>query len=118
MTAGGRYFQPRWHGGGMEQYAARCADRTKERHGDSLSPLGAISEADDAGLETAKTYRFDWARLKRGFADLRKRFPDSIEYDEWNCKFAGLFEARSETQAAFARLERHPVGTYYVDRDM
>lgn len=118
LTAGGRFFQPRWHGGDMEKYAARCADRTKERHGDSLYTLCAISEADDDGLQTAKSYGFDWARLKRGFADLRKRFPDSAEYDQWNCKFAGLYEDRSETQAAFARLLRHPAELYYIDREM
>lgn len=118
LTAGGRFFQPRWHGGEMEKYAARCADRTKERHGDSVYTLCAIAEADDDGLETTKGYGFDWARLKRGFADLRKRFPDSIEYDEWNCKFAGLFEDRAETQAAFARLQRHPAGSYFISREM
>jgi len=112
LTEGARYFRPRWHGGDMEKYAARCADRTKQRHGDSVYTLCAISEANVDGLETAKGYGFDWERLKRGFADLRKRFPDSIEYEEWNCWFAVKYEDWNAANAAFDQLERRPDGSY------
>ncbi|MCE9604358.1 MAG: hypothetical protein K8U03_05570 [Planctomycetia bacterium] len=120
LAKGMRYFLPRWYGGegDMEKYGARVATQTKERHGDAVYALVAMRGAEFDTPEVLKRHHFDWERVKRGFADLRKRFPKSFAYDNWNVKFAALMEDRTETQAAFARLDAYPKAMYKLDKEL
>jgi hypothetical protein len=115
-----RYYLPRWSGaiGAVERQSAKVAALTKARHGDSLYALGAMRAADFDGPSVLKQHSFDWERVKRGFVDLRKRFPKSLDYDVWNAKFASFMEDRTEAQQAFARIDSYPKHTYHYDAEM
>jgi len=115
-----RYYLPRWFGadGDMEKLAAKYATLTKERHGDAVYALVAMRGAGYDGTEVLKRHGFDWSRVKKGFADLRRRFPKSIKHDTWNAKFAFLMEDRAEAHAAFARIDTYPKQAFTYDRQM
>ena len=102
----------------MAQYAARVADLTKERHGDGLYTLIAIAEAEALGFDALKSYGLDRARLSRGFAELRKKFPESVDYELREFRFAEAFENEDEKLAANKRLELRPRDTYELDAEV
>jgi hypothetical protein len=112
------YFLPRWHGGAgdTEKFAERAAELTKQRCGDAAYTLAVAGAAGYHGTKVFHDFRFDWDRVKAGFADLRRIAPESQAYAELNVKLAGYHGDRTETHAAFARLDVLLAGKRRVPR--
>jgi WD40 repeat protein len=104
----GRYYLPRWHGepGELEAWAERAAELTKERWGDAVYTLVVMEATDYHAVTVFKDFKFSWPRVRSGFADLRKRSPDSLLYAEFCIRLAGFNGDRPTAQLAFATLDR------------
>lgn len=102
------YYLPRWHGepGDSERWAERAAELTKDRWGEALYTLVVMSVTDYHGVHVFRDFKFSWPRTKQGFADLRKRFPDSENHADFAIRLGGLNGDRATVQAGFATLDR------------
>jgi hypothetical protein len=101
------YLLPRWRGqaGDVEEFAAIAADKTKQTEGEALYAriAGSVSwtARDDDFFEQ---YEFSWPRMKQGFLDIEKNFPNSL----WNlnhfCWFACMAGDRETARELFRRI--------------
>lgn len=101
-----RYFLPRWYGrpGDLEEFIDHATELTRERAGESFYALAVMESTNYHSSDIFEDFDFPWQRVKQGFADLRKRFPKSINYARMNLRFAGYHRDREEAKAAAARL--------------
>lgn len=102
------YYLPQWHGepGDMKRWAERAAELTKDRWGEALYTLVVMNATEHRGVHVFRDFEFSWPRTKQGFADLRKRFPDSTNHADFAVRLAGINGDRAEAQAGFATLDR------------
>ncbi len=75
---------PRWFGepGELEQFAIDVADRTRGDCGDLQYTTAVIAAKVMLKSYLLETHEFDWPRIRRGFRDLERLYPDSK--DHWN----------------------------------
>jgi hypothetical protein len=101
------YLLPRWQGepGDVERFAELAANKTKHLKGDAFYTRIAWSVAWTAYRDDFfEMYRFSWPRIKQGFFDIEKQFPNSL----WNlnhfCYFACLAGDRETARQLFERI--------------
>lgn len=112
-----RYYLPRWHGapGDLEKFIAHGADLTRAQLGESFYAKGVIETTNFHSSDVFEDFQFSWPRVKQGFADLRRRFPKSINDAKLNLRFAGYHRDRAEARLAAEHLKAIlPVG-YKLD---
>lgn len=75
---------PRWFGepGELERFAKEVADRTQDDCGDLQYTTAVIAAKEMVKSYLLDTHAFDWPRIRRGFRDLERIYPDSREH--WN----------------------------------
>jgi hypothetical protein len=107
------YLQPRWFG--EDGDAPRAASTIAQAPGGAekvaraawyLQRYGAF----DTGLAP-------WPTLKKGFADMRAHYPDSLEVLSASCLFAAYYKDRAETALLLKQLDGRMVTSVWNDRE-
>lgn len=93
--------------GDVPTFAALAADWTKQRWGDGIYALLIVRLIDGGftGGYAAIRINFDTDRVARGFADLRRRFPDAIAIADAEVCYAGNLGDRAACRRAMTRLD-------------
>lgn len=103
------YLLPRWYGSPreFEAFASRAADDTRALMGERMyvrvAIVGQFTERD----QFRRIYNFSWQRLKKGFAELDRDFPNSSWTLNFYAWFACHYEDRPTAQEVLRRLENH-----------
>jgi hypothetical protein len=102
-------YLERWYGnpGDTERFAARAADLTSDRVGNSMYTVVAVTIlnmlADEAYVcETT----FDWQRLKSGWERMLQDFPDSNVWKNQFCRMACIYKDRETAAKMLKAIER------------
>ena len=104
-----RYLLPRWHGepGDWEQFAERAATEFDPEEGMTAYTRTAWSISDVYNNLFSAT-AIEWPKMKQGFLDIEKAYPDS----RWNlnafCRFAVMARDRETANELFARIGDYP----------
>lgn len=76
------FLRPEWgrKRGLVEAFAERKAEATKAELGDGVYAIVALSIMDFSKDRFFSRYRFSWKRMKQGFQDLSKKYPETEWY--------------------------------------
>lgn len=96
---------PRWFGedGELEEFADEVARRTKETCGEMQYVTAALATKEFLKTHTLETHRFDWPRLRQGFRDYARLYPQSREHLDEETQFAFM---AGDLEAVYATLEQ------------
>lgn len=103
-----RYLLPRWHGEDekeWERYAREVADRADRPDWYARMLVSKIRIGEMADEFRAHA---SWRRLRKGFEEWDRRYPDSRFAWTGRAFFATIFRQAEEAEAAFVRLEGKP----------
>jgi len=102
------FLLPRWHGreGSWQHFAETSAEQTKSTHGMALYTricwyTGSAFEG-EGDLFTRN--QVSWPKMKQGFLDLEKQFPNSCWNLNYFCKFACIAGDKETAQNLFKRI--------------
>jgi hypothetical protein len=109
-----RYFLPRWHGGPgqLEDFAAHAAELTRDRHGEAVYAEIVARTANYHQSEVFDDFKFSWDRVKQGYADLKRKYPETKQYDRLLAELACFAGDRAAAQAAFANVPETDDGVW------
>lgn len=104
------YLMPRWHGepGEWERFAEESARRTAEIGGMGMYTRIARINSGYYG-KLFKETRIEWAKMKQGFLDLEKRWPDSPWILNNFCKYAAEAGDKETVAALLKRIGDKPM---------
>ena len=101
------YLLPRWYGvpGDWEEYVESAADKIGGEEGDVLyARLVWRMIQQRAYSRIYKETKISWARTKKGFDLLHKRYPASLPVASEYCLEAGMMEEKETMKALFDEL--------------
>jgi hypothetical protein len=107
---------PRWHGkpGELEKFAEEAANAAKNRDGGALYARIAVSVLWTAHHDDFfDEYRFSRERMKRGFTEVEKQFPNSNLNLNRFCLLACLAGDRETARQLFQRIGNTPMANIW-----
>lgn len=101
---------PRWFGepGELEKFADEVVRRTKKSCGQLQYVTAAVAVKEFLKSYLLDTHDFDYARLKQGFRDLERLYPESREHLDDEVHFAFMAGDLETVYANMAKLGDHP----------
>lgn len=101
---------PRWFGepGELEKFADEVVRRTKKTCGQMQYVTAAVAVKEFLKSYLLDTHDFDYARLKQGFRDLERLYPESREHLDDEVHFAFMADDLETVYANMAKLGDHP----------
>jgi hypothetical protein len=102
------YYQPRWHGSrrALRRFVEHAVDKSKRKEGMTLytriywSQLWALRD------NTFVPGYAEWPKMRQGFLDIEKDYPNSV----WNLNAFGYYACLAEDWKTFDRLAKR-IGT-------
>lgn len=97
---------PRWGGapGAVEAFADRAVTLTKDKEGEGYYARIAIMALKYVDKEFINEYNFSWGRMKQGFEDLNKIYPNSPHYLSYYAWLAGQYNDKEATHRAIGLM--------------
>jgi len=102
-----KYLTPYWHGSPAEvvAFADKAATMTKQHEGESMYARVATSTLVLTGHDDfRKYYRFSWPRIRQGYRDILKLYPESQFRKHMFARMACLYGDRKTAAPLFAEL--------------
>lgn len=101
---------PRWFGepGELEKFADEVVRRTKKTCGQMQYVTAAVAVKEFLKSYLLDTHDFDYTRLKQGFRDLERLYPESREHLDDEVHFAFMADDLETVYASMAKLGDHP----------
>ena len=102
------YLEPKWHGkpGDAERFAEEAAK--VDDPGEGMAIYARIAWSYRKPSELFRETQFQWSKMKQGFLDIEKSYPDST----WNlnnfCRFACAAGDKETARALFQRIGDKP----------
>ncbi len=108
---------PRWGGpyGALEDFAAQSADSTRDTDGEGMyARIAAYALHYVRSDEYISTFNFDWVRIKKGFEDILRDYPDSNYRLNDYALMACVTEHRDLAKELFERIGDNWDGSIWV----
>ena len=101
---------PRWYGeeGELERFADAVVERTKEKCGELHYVTAAVATKELLKSYLLDTHHFDMGRLRQGFRDLERLYPNSREHLDDEAQLAFMAEDLETVYATMEKIGEHP----------
>jgi hypothetical protein len=113
-----KFLLPQWYGepGDVENFAAEAADATHPQEGEVIYALVACESYWSVGEgEFFQKYKFHWPRIKQGFEDFDKRYPNSMINLNFFCHMACVAGDSETARHLFERIGSNRLDGYWAN---